>query len=146
MFKQVYILILFLLCSFTTTQNDLVKISWKQLEQVEYENKYLEQLKGYMLYPKFGQALVALNNQQVEITGYVVPFDKEGQKIALSAYPYAACFFCGKAGPASVLTIKLKKANKKYKTDQYKTFKGRLKLNETDIAEFYYILEEGEEK
>jgi hypothetical protein len=81
----------------------------------------------------------------VEIDGYVIPLDKTGKTIVLSAYNMTECFFCGKAGPASVMTVKLQKPNKKYKTDQIATFRGRMLLNDTDPKELFYVLEQGYE-
>ncbi len=61
----------------------------------------------------------------------------------LSAYPYSMCFFCGGAGPESVMGLKLKK-NRKFKTDEIHLFKGTLELNANDIYELNYILADAE--
>lgn len=121
-----------------------VFLSWNVLQDVEFEEKYVKEVDGPMLFPKFTARMKALNGKQVRIEGYVVPFDPSGARLALSANSYAACFFCGKAGPASVLTVNLRQPNKKFKTDQYRGFTGRLRLNNSDIKEFYYILEDAE--
>lgn len=120
-------------------------LSWAKLENVEFVEKYVKDVEGYMLFPKFPEDLKKLNGKPVTVEGYVVPVDKSGSSIALSANPYAACFFCGKAGPASVMTVKLKVKNPKYKIDDYLKFTGKLRLNDDDIKEFYYILEEASE-
>ena len=120
-------------------------ISWETLQNIAFKDKYTEEVKGYMLFPNFPANLKNLNGKQVKVEGYIIPFDKTGAKIALSANRYASCFFCGKAGPASVMTVNLKVANKKYRTDNYRTFTGKLRLNDSDIKGFYYILDEAEE-
>lgn len=120
-------------------------LTWSKLENVEFVEKYVKDVEGYMLFPKFPEDLKKLNGKQVTVEGYVVPVDKTGSSVALSANPYAACFFCGKAGPASVMTVKLKVKNPKYKIDDYIKFTGKLRLNEDDIKEFYYIMEEASE-
>ncbi len=120
-------------------------LTWSKLENVEFVEKYVKDVEGYMLFPKFPEDLKKLNGKQVTVEGYVVPVDKTGSSVALSANPYAACFFCGKAGPASVMTVKLKVKNPKYKIDDFVKFTGKLRLNDEDIKEFYYIMEEAAE-
>lgn len=119
-------------------------LTWRVLEKVDFEEKYVKEIEGHMLFPKFPANLKQLEGKQVQVVGYVVPMDNSGNTIALSANPYEACFFCGKAGPASVMTLKLKKPDKNYRIDDYIGFKGKLRLNNTDINEFYYILEQAE--
>lgn len=120
-------------------------LTWSKLENIEFVEKYVKEVEGYMLFPKFPDDIKKLDGKQVTIEGYVVPVDKSGASIALSANPYAACFFCGKAGPASVMTVKLKTKNPKYKIDDYIKFAGTLRLNDDDVKEFYYILEQAVE-
>ncbi len=120
-------------------------LTWSKLENVEFVEKYVKDVEGYMLFPKFPEDLKKLDGKPVTVEGYVVPVDKSGSSVALSANPYAACFFCGKAGPASVMTVKLKVKNPKYKIDDYIKFTGNLRLNDDDIKEFYYILEQAVE-
>lgn len=126
-------------------QKPPTKITWRELEDIDFDERYVKEMKGHVLFPKFRSLHKSLNGALVEIKGYVIPVDKDGKYIVLSAYPYASCFFCGKAGPASVLTVRLKTPNQKYRTDNRRVFKGRLRLNATDIREFYYVLEEAVE-
>ena len=95
--------------------------------------------------PVFSKELLALHKKKVIITGFVIPFDLEENLLALSRNPYASCFFCGQASPASVVSLYLKNKDKRYKTDDYKTFSGTLYLNEDDPADFYYILRDANE-
>lgn len=124
------------------TQPDPPKLSWKTLEGIGFEQKMLKDRNEEFLFPKFTKQIESLQGKTVDVEGYVIPFDKTGAEVALSANPYAACFFCGKAGPASVMIVKLKVKNNKLRTDMYKTFRGKLKLNYDDPDEFYYILED----
>ncbi len=120
---------------------DNSRISWQLLQDIEYNEKYVTELKGYMLFPKFTPQLNALNGKVVEVVGYVIPVDKTGNSVALSANGYASCYFCGGGGPASIMTVKLKQKNTRYETDDFKAFRGTLRLNATDIHEFYYVLD-----
>ena len=126
-------------------QSNPTKVSWKTLQNIKFAKKYYKEIDGEMQAPLFTEELKKLDGKPVLVEGYVVPVDDKGKYVALSAYPYAACFFCGKAGPASVMTVKFKKKNKSYRTDDYVQFKGVLRLNYDDINEFYYILNESEE-
>ncbi|HVU94694.1 MAG TPA: hypothetical protein VHE34_05695 [Puia sp.] len=144
--SKLIILAIFLFPASTTLRPPkVVKLDWTTLQNIEFQEKYVEEIKAYMKFPKFSWELKNLGGTVVEIEGYTIPFDKNGLKIALSANPYASCYFCGKAGPASVLTVSLKARNTHYHIDDYKTFRGKLRLNSDDIHEFYYILEESED-
>jgi hypothetical protein len=128
-----------------STVGDPVKLSWKTMQNIKFKNKYYKEIDGEMMVPEFTPEIKNLNGQQVRVEGYCIPVDEKGHYIALSANPYAACFFCGKAGPASVMTIQFKKKNKSYNTDDYRHFQGKLRLNYDDINEFYYVLEDAVE-
>jgi hypothetical protein len=119
------------------------RITWQTLKDVTFKKKWYEKDQIYMLYPTFGPNLKRLDDKTVLIKGFMVPTDTEGTQYVLSAFPYSMCFFCGGAGPESVMTVKLKK-NRKFKTDEVHTFKGRLGLNADDIYELNYILYDAE--
>lgn len=136
---------LFILLSFSFIRAEAPEfVSWDTLQRVPFEAKWVKEANIDMLFPKFTPQLKALNGKLVRINGYIIPFDKTGAKLALSANPYSACYFCGKAGPASVLTVNLKVPSKKFKTDQYRGVIGRLRLNAQDIRDFYYIIDDAE--
>lgn len=128
-----------------SAQGAPIRVNWKTLQAISYEKKFYKEINDHMMAPVFTEAIKRLDGKVIEVEGYVVPFDETGKTVVLSANPYAACFFCGKAGPASVLTVKLKNTKHKYETDDYHHFKGILRLNYTDVNEFYYVLEQGEQ-
>jgi hypothetical protein len=143
-------LIAFSICTMTTLLSftfaeGITKLSWKTMQNIKFEKKYYKEIDGEMQAPVFTDELKKLDKTIVQVEGYVVPVDEKGRYVALSANPYASCFFCGKAGPASVMTIRFKKKNTTFKTDDYIHFKGKLELNYSDINEFYYILNDAEE-
>ncbi|MBD2702855.1 DUF3299 domain-containing protein [Spirosoma sp. BT702] len=121
-----------------------VKLSWETLRDVTFKKKWYAEESVYMLYPTFGPSIQKLNGKTVELTGYVLPVDLESNIYVLSAFPYSACFFCGGAGPESVVSLKFKKSDKKFKTDERRTFHGTLKLNADNIYELNYILADAE--
>jgi hypothetical protein len=120
-----------------------IVLNWMILQRVNTRPVSIEGVEGFVPLPVFPEKIRGYDGRLVDIDGYVIPLDKSGKTVALSAYSMAECFFCGKAGPASVMTVKLKKADKKYKTDQLVTFRGRLRLNDKDPKELFYILEDG---
>ncbi|MEZ0539028.1 DUF3299 domain-containing protein [Fibrella arboris] len=126
------------------TVADPVKLSWEALRDVTFKKKWYAEESVYMLYPTFGPAIQKMSGKPVELTGYVLPVDLESNVYVLSAFPYSACFFCGGAGPESVVSLKFKKPGRKFKTDERRTFRGTLKLNADNIYELNYIIADAE--
>lgn len=121
-------------------------ITWKNLEDVAFEEQYLESYQDWFLVPTFGKSVKILEHTTISIKGYLVPLDLEGKIYALSAYPYSSCFFCGGAGPESVMTLLFDRdPPRKYKIDDVETFTGELHLNENDPEEFIYILKHAQQ-
>ncbi|MFN4081429.1 MAG: hypothetical protein ACK4NS_11060 [Saprospiraceae bacterium] len=118
--------------------DDPVELSWEALADVKYKKKYNEEYEQYFDYPVFGAKLKALNHQKVAIKGYMIPLDVG--VYALSRYPYAACFFCGGAGPETIAGLKFAKSPKRYKTDDFVTLQGVFILNDSDVNNFMYQL------
>lgn len=114
-------------------------ITWKTLEDVDFSEKYYEEVDGYFWAPTFGESLFALEGQKVRISGYVIPIDAD--VYVLSANTFAACFFCGQAGPETIMELQLKPGHKKYMTDEWVSFEGVFRLNADDIDHLNYILE-----
>ncbi len=130
---------------FQINKEEPLRLNWMVLQRVNTRPVSLPGVDGLLPLPVFKEPVKTYNSKLVEIDGYIIPLDKSGKTIVLSAYAMSECFFCGKAGPASVMTIQLKKPSKHYKTDQLATFRGRLFLNETDPKELFYVLKQGYE-
>ena len=122
-----------------------IEVKWETLIDIEFKERYFKSIDMVANAPVFGSEQLALDGQVVKITGYVIPYDEEANYLSLSANPYASCFFCGNASPASVMSMYLKDDNKNYRIDDFKTFKGTLYLNENDPDEFIYYLKNVEE-
>jgi len=71
-----------------------------------------------------------------------VPIDSKNY--ALSKNVFASCFFCGKSGPETIAGLKFKGKLPKLKTDTYLTIKGTFKVNETDVDNWIYNIENAE--
>ena len=123
----------------------LEELTWKQLTDVEFKDVYVEELDAYYWKPTFGENVKALAGREVYITGYIIPVDYDENFYVLSRYPFANCFFCGGAGPESVVDLRFKDENRMYETDERLTFRGKLALNADDVYQMNYILEGAEE-
>jgi hypothetical protein len=121
-----------------------IKVNWKTLMNIKYRLKYFQQIQAEMFSPIFGEGVNFLNGKEVIIEGFVIPFDEEGELIALSYNPYSSCFFCGNASPASVISMYMKDEDVIYNLDDFRKFKGTLFLNQDDPNQFYYILKDAE--
>ncbi len=122
-----------------------IEITWEELMDIRFRLRYYTEVDMEMLAPVFPQALKAIDGKRVTITGFIIPFDEEQELLALSANPFAACFFCGRASPASVISMYLKNSGKRYKMDDFKKLSGILHLNLDNPNEFYYVLRDAEE-
>jgi|GEM_PF-292028 len=130
-----------------TTADGYIKINWQMLSFVNFEEKYTEEVGAYVPYPIFAPEVQGLDGKKVEIKGYVIPVEElqDQSIIVLSAYPFSQCFFCGNAGPESVMDIQLENPQKyRFKKDDYTTFRGTLKLNDHDLNFLNYILNNAE--
>ena len=114
------------------------------LTDVTFEKKYNDLVDADTWHPTFGESVQALDGQEVCISGYVITVDMSADYLVLSSNPFASCFFCGNAGPETVLELRLQPGHKRFSTDEVATFKGRLKLNKSDITALNYILEDAD--
>ncbi|MCB0755320.1 MAG: DUF3299 domain-containing protein [Flavobacteriales bacterium] len=132
----------FSLFSFSEGRAQHTKIDWAFLAKVEWGEKYFEEYEETVWYPDYSEEVLAMDGKLVEIKGYIIPVDVEAGFYVLSANPFASCFFCGNAGPESVVELQFEgKLSKTYTTDEIATFQGRLKLNWDDLEHCNYILQ-----
>jgi hypothetical protein len=130
-------------------QNGAIVLNWQMLAKTKFKPLSVDSLDGIIvMMPTFPLFMRKIEGQIVQMKGFVIPLEETGDAttMIISANSYTSCFFCGQAGPESVMDIRLKnpELSKRYKQDEQVTFRGRLKLNETNFDYFNYILEEGE--
>lgn len=121
--------------------NTSVLITWNDLKDVKFSRKFIKEQDMHYLIPKFGETVKKLNGQTLRIKGYIIPVDPEDKVYVLSARPMASCFFCGGAGPETIIQLNLK-TKRKFKTDDVWIVEGKFRLNEADFDECNYILDE----
>lgn len=116
-------------------------VDWPLLAKVKWSERYFEKYDETVYYPDFDKSVLALNGKPIRIKGYVIPIDVESGYYVLSANPNASCFFCGNAGPESVMELQLVGTGNRFRTDDIVTFNGTLKLNWDDLEHCNYILQ-----
>lgn len=129
-----------------TPDDEYLKITWKDLSRIQFEQKYSKEFKQLMPYPIFHKQVKAFDGKKVMISGYLTPLDESPTNpiIVLSANPFSSCFFCGGAGPETVMDVKPKNQMKVLNMNQRVTLKGTLNLNSDDLYALYYILNDAE--
>ena len=119
-------------------------ITWELLKDLEFDEIWSEEFQAYYMVPKFSKSVKEMDGKEVQIRGFIIPVDIVQDYYVLSANPYSSCFFCGQAGPESVMEIQMIKKYEGLRMDQVITFQGTLKLNTDDIYQLNYILEEAQ--
>jgi len=114
--------------------------SWTNLMDITFKDVYLESDDMYVYFPLFKEQQKSQDGKDVSITGYIIPVDVELNQYVLSAFPFSACFFCGNAGPESVMAIYFASNDRTFKTDERLTLVGSFELNDTNVDELVYIL------
>lgn len=113
---------------------------WKTLADVSYIKKYDDFLGFKVDVPVFSETVEKLEGREITIRGYIIPIEgyKSHKEFIFSAYPYNMCFFCGGAGPETVMEVKATDPIKY--TAEAITIRGTLELNSDDINQLMYAL------
>lgn len=134
------IVLLFSVFSFSLSAQSSTEVEWSTLMDITFKDIYIESEDIYVYFPLFDEAQRKYDGQEIAVTGYMIPIDVDLNQYVLSAYPFSACFFCGNAGPESVMAIYFKDDTRVYKTDERITLSGTLELNDSDVDELVYVL------
>lgn len=125
----------------TTASKTVVSdtLSWKLLGQIKYVKKPSPDYPEGVMFPIVNPTLKAKNKKTIVMSGFIIPIDNKNY--ALSKNVFASCFFCGQAGPETIMGIKFKNPNMKLKTDQYVTLTGTFRYNDNDVDDWIYHIE-----
>ena len=138
--KRLILLVLLLgfsITSFAQTEG------WSAFARTKFETKYNEKAGEYMMAPTFPPELKALVGKEVDLEGYYMPIEVDGDAyIILSKYPFSQCFFCGGAGPESIAEVTFKVKPGKFEADQFIRIRGKLKLNDKDLDHGNFLVED----
>ena len=117
---------------------------WKTLSKITYKKEYDELLGFKIDKPVFSDAIKEIEGETVTVKGFIIPTEgyKSHTEFIFSAFPYSMCFFCGGAGPETVMEV-VTLEPVKY-TAEAITLRGKLVLNADDINRLMYFLEDAE--
>ncbi len=130
-------------CSVAITCYAQEYVSWDELADVTWTEQYDSTITMSISRADFGPLAIKYDQKEVYITGYVIPLDALGLSFALSRNSYAACFFCGQAGPETVMDLYVAPGHipkNKYNNSPL-NFKGTLILKQVNPTGFNYALE-----
>lgn len=138
--KLLAVSIAFLLTLQSPTDED----PWPLFARVSFKPKFFKEYDQSFLVPDFRSEILSWNGREITLEGHFMPIDMERNTIVISKYPYAACFFCGGAGPESVAEVVFAGKPPKFKVDQVIKVKGKLTLNDDDVNHLNFIIREAE--
>lgn len=107
-------------------------VDWSTLANVTFTREFSKQF-GFEVNvkpPKFAPEILALHGQTVKVRGYVIPIDVDLGLYMVSANPFANCFFCGGAGPETVVELFAAERFPRFNTDQIVTFTGKFQVSQ----------------
>lgn len=114
-------------------------LSWKLLGVIKFLKKPDKDYPDGVMFPIINSSLKEKNKKKIVMSGFIIPIDNVS--FALSKNVFASCFFCGQAGPETIMGIKFKGATPKLKTDQYVTLVGTFRYNDNDVNDWIYHIE-----
>lgn len=92
--------------------------------------------------PVFSSQLRDREGTLITLEGFIIPLQQapEQDYFVLSCFPYQSCFFCGSAGPETVVEVYSHQPFKH--TNERVRVKGTLRLNDDNPLHLFYILED----
>lgn len=112
---------------------------WQVLAEVSFVNE--KDAQGYTIEkPVFSKYLKTFNRKKIVLRGYIIPLEESGGKgkFMLSSLPFNICYFCGAAGPETV--VEIESLEKITFTTKKIAMEGTLLLNDSDPDHHIYIL------
>lgn len=136
---------LFLMCVGASQLAGQSASVWKKLALMKYERQFSESdgIGGSVNARRYTPILERMDGDEITISGYFIPLDgkSEQSNFMLSAFPYNMCFFCGNAGPESVVEVFTKAGEKVKYSEQTITLKGIFRFDAGDENGLMYTLE-----
>lgn len=115
---------------------------WKDLSKITFKKEYDEMMGFKVDVPVFSDKVKQMDGKKVKVKGYIIPVEgyKSHKEFIFSAYPYSMCFFCGGAGPETVMEVYASEEIEY--TAEAITIEGKLELNDSDINRLIYALQD----
>lgn len=133
---------LFIIVLFAVGVQVSAQSTWKILSKVVYKQKYFEEADYELDMPVFHPDLKALEGTEIKLKGYILALEgiKDQEHFMFSLFPFDICYFCGGAGPETVVEVFTKNEKKIKYTSKPVMIKGVLELNNDNINMHMYIL------
>lgn len=131
-----FLVLLSLMLSFKTYAQENF---WAILAQVTFQT--VSVASGYEIErPQFSEQLRSFEGKKIKLKGYLIPLSEMSDKPAmmLSSLPFNVCYFCGGAGPETVIEIQASRTMKF--TTKPVILEGYLDLNDSNPDHHIYIL------
>lgn len=130
------------LVSYTSAQ----KNAWGMLMLTETEKQFDPTLGMEIDIPNIHPAAQQLNGQQIQLEGFIIPLEgkKSQSHFMFSSFPINMCYFCGRAGPESVIEVFMKDGEAMPFTDKKIWIQGTLRVNAQDPQSNIYTLQYAE--
>lgn len=148
--KYLVILIAILMVSNTDLQAQRAKKDvnyWDVMQDVSIKSKFDPATENFTNTPTFGKKILKLDGKKIYLKGFIIPADLTKGRMTLSKFSYSSCYFCGAAGPESVIEI-VAQTPIIYRMDKPIVLEGTLRINRTTDTQEYdpfrllYILED----
>lgn len=120
---------------------------WDVMTDVSIKAKFNPITENFDNTPTFGKKVIKLDGKKIHLKGFIIPADLTKGRMTLSKFSYSSCYFCGAAGPESVIEIVAQNPII-YRMDKPISLEGTLRLNRTTAENEYdpfrllYILED----
>lgn len=87
-----------------------------------------------------------MEDKEIQVRGYIIPLTgkKAQNHFMFSAFPYAMCYFCGNAGPETVMEVYMQIGKKVEFSEKPILLKGKFKWHSKDLTDVMFKLEEAE--
>lgn len=115
-----------------------IPVTWENLTDVSFKERFDPRKKNFIKLPTFGSEVRKLEGKRIRIRGYMIPVSLPDHLYVISEKPMSSCFFCGSAGPETLMELEFKETPRRFKTDEIRTLSGILELNATDTERLCY--------
>jgi len=136
MHRAIFLTLVLLVVQNTLAQS---KLTWDDLADVDFKPEYNQKYDVHFLMPTFGKKIKTYHGKKIKIIGYFLDISGTGEVFLVSSNPMATCFFCGGAGPESIVEVNFTE-KPPFRTDQVIEVTGTLQLNRDDVDHCNYIL------
>lgn len=144
--KLQFILMLFFLAFAIQNADAQEENIWRKLSVVKYDKRIADADQHIAREPRYMPLMRSLDGTEIIVKGYIIPLSgKVAQtEFMFSAFPYEMCFFCGKAGPETVMEAFAKDGEPIKYSEKSMTLKGTFKFRSSDVNDIMFALEDAE--